>query len=143
MRVAAAGKQIDVTVAGKPFTSYHFDPAFARPFLYPVFGPGQHPVTRNYPMQQLLGEDHDHPHHRSWWTAYGEVNGVDDWSEERGHGFIRHQAFRSQTSGPVFGGFVAENLWTDPGARRCCVKPAPCASTTPATSDGWLTTTWR
>ncbi|MFL5516878.1 MAG: PmoA family protein, partial [Gemmatimonadales bacterium] len=112
--VTAAGKQLDVTLAGKPFTSYHYDNAFARPFLYPVLGPGQHPVTRNYPMQQLPGEDHDHPHHRSWWTAYGEVNGADDWSEERGHGFIRHQAFRSQTSGPVFGGFVAENLWTGP-----------------------------
>jgi hypothetical protein len=60
------------------------------------------------------GEDHDHPHHRSLWTAYGEVNGVDDWSEGRNHGWIRHQRFAEITSGPSFGGFVAENLWTGP-----------------------------
>lgn len=114
VQTAVAGKQLDITIDGKPFTSYHFDESLARPFLYPVLGPGQQPVTRSYPMQQLPAEDHDHPHHRSWWTAYGEVNQVDDWSEERGHGFIRHRRFLSQTSGPVFGGFVAESLWTAP-----------------------------
>jgi hypothetical protein len=117
VRVAGgAEKQLDVSIGGKPFTTYLYDSAFARPYFYPVLGPGGRPVTRNYPMKKdVPGETHDHPHHRSLWTAYGEVNGVDDWSESQGkHGWIRHQRFAEQTSGPAFGGFVAENLWTAP-----------------------------
>jgi Methane oxygenase PmoA len=114
VKEAEAGA-LDVLLHGKPFTRYHCAESFARPFCYPVLGPGGKPVTRNYPMRRdVPGETHDHPHHRSLWTAYGEVNGVDDWSEEPKHGFIRHQQFREQASGPVFGGFVAENLWSGP-----------------------------
>lgn len=99
-----------------PFTVYNFDPAIARPFFYPVFGPGGKPVTRNYPMKDLPEEkeakDHDHPHHRSFWTAYGEVNGVDDWSEGAKHGWIKHQKFLDRKEGSVFGGFTAASVWT-------------------------------
>jgi methane monooxygenase PmoA-like len=97
-----------------PFTTYNFDPAIARPFFYPVLGPGGKMVTRSYPMKKdVPGETKDHPHHRSLWTAYGEVNDVDDWSEAPGkHGWIKHQKFESRADGPVFGGFTATAVWT-------------------------------
>ena len=99
-----------------PLATYVADPKIPRPFFYPVLGPGGKMVTRNYPMKDVEGEQRDHPHHRSFWTAYGEVNDVDDWSEEvkpdHHHGYIRHQKFVSQTEGPVFGGFVATAIWT-------------------------------
>jgi hypothetical protein len=98
------------------FTTYHFEAALPRPFFYPVVGPGGRKVTRNYPMQDLAEEktakDQDHPHHRSFWTAYGEVNEVDDWSEGKGHGFIKHGKFETRSEGPVFGGFAASGVWT-------------------------------
>jgi hypothetical protein len=65
-------------------------------------------------MAEREGEARDHPHHRSLWSAYGDVNGVDDWSEEEGHGTIAHQAFVRQEQGPVFGGFTAGGLWQAP-----------------------------
>jgi hypothetical protein len=100
------------------FTVYNFDPAIARPFFYPVLGPGGKAVTRNYPMKRDVPEEtKDHPHHRSFWTAYGEVNGVDDWSEEKNHGFIKHQKFEGRNEGAVFGGFAATNLWTGPDGK--------------------------
>jgi len=94
------------------FTAYNFDPAIARPFFYPVLGPGGKMVTRNYPMKDVAGETKDHPHHRSFWTAYGEVNDVDDWSEMKNHGWIKHQKFENRSSGPVFAGFTSTSVWT-------------------------------
>src|SRR5690242_11523356 len=38
------------------FSVYNFDPAAARPFFYPVNGPGGKPMTRNYPMKDLPEE---------------------------------------------------------------------------------------
>src|SRR5207244_341923 len=80
----AGPKAVEILLPEGSFTTYNFDPALARPFFYPVAGPGGKHVTRNYPMQDLQEEkdakDHDHPHHRSFWTAYDEVNGTDNWS---------------------------------------------------------------
>ncbi|HEU4754204.1 MAG TPA: DUF6807 family protein, partial [Armatimonadota bacterium] len=96
------------------FTTYNFDPQYARPFFYPVLSPTGKRLTRSFPMENVPGETKDHPHHRSFWTAYGEVNGVDDWSEEKNHGFIRHQKFLKRQEGNAFGGFTASALWTGP-----------------------------
>ena len=38
-------------------------------------------MTRNWPMKNVENEEHDHPHHRSFWYAHGDVNGHDFWSE--------------------------------------------------------------
>lgn len=96
-----------------PFTAYNFDPKEPRPFFFPVHGPGGKRVTRSYPMQDVAGEERDHPHHRSFWTAYGEVNGVDDWSQMPNHGWIKHQKFTEKKEGAAFGGFTATSVWTD------------------------------
>jgi hypothetical protein len=106
------GRQVDVHVGGELFTSYHYDPGYARPFLYPLIGPYGQGITRNYPMvEDVPGEKHDHRHHRSLYTAFGEVNDVDDWSEGEGHGRIVHRAFGALESGAVYARVVAENDW--------------------------------
>jgi hypothetical protein len=64
-------------------------------------------------QSDVPGETTDHPHHRSLYTAFGEVNGVDNWTEQAGHGLTRHQTFTEIVSGAVFGRFIAQNLWTD------------------------------
>lgn len=111
----AGPHELAISLPEGPFTVYNTDPKIARPFCYPLNGPGGKGVTRGYPMKDIAGEARDHPHHRSFWTAYGEVNGVDDWSEAPGkHGFIRHQKFEERVSGPVFGGFRAAAVWTAP-----------------------------
>ncbi|MDQ3813708.1 MAG: PmoA family protein [Armatimonadota bacterium] len=94
------------------FSTYYYSPNAPRPYFWPVHGPGQKRVTRSYPMEQQEGEQKDHPHHRSLWTAFDEVNGTNNWAETEGHGWTRHQEFVRQEQGPVFGGFTARNLWT-------------------------------
>jgi hypothetical protein len=106
------GQRVEVRIGGALLTSYHYGQVYARPFLYPVVGPYGQGITRSYPMvEDVPGEKHDHPHHRSLYTAFGEVNGVDDWSEGKGHGRIAHQGFAALESGPVYGRIVAENEW--------------------------------
>ena len=75
-----------VNVAGKRFTEYDFQ-KYARPIFFPVFGAGQVPMTRGYPMREIAGEASDHPHHKSIWFAHGAVDGIDFWKEA---GSIKH-----------------------------------------------------
>ena len=105
--------QIDVIMDDALFTSYRFSASYARPFLYPVMGPFAHGITRNYPMvENIPGETSDHPHHKSLYTAFGDVNGLNDWDEvEEDHGRIVHQAFEVLEGGPVYGRIVARNNW--------------------------------
>lgn len=105
---------IAVNINGELFTRYHYGADVVRPFLYPVIGPYGATVTRHYPMADVPGEKRDHPHHRSVWFTHGDVNGVDNWSELKDHGYTRHQQFtRPPVGGAVFGEFEAANQWTD------------------------------
>jgi len=111
--------KVDVAVRGKPFTSYHYAHQWVRPFLHPVTGPSGTLVTRNWPVVEgVKGEHTDHVHHKSIWVAHGECNRVDNWSEEQGHGWQRHRAFRSLVSGPVFGEIAARNDWCTNADRK-------------------------
>lgn len=106
------GGKLEVRIGGKLFTRCHYGDEWPRPFLYPFIGPGDTPVTRSYPMRDdVEGEMRDHPHHRSVWVAYGEVNGTDNWSEGEGHAYIRHRKFEEVTGGPVFGRIRSVNSW--------------------------------
>lgn len=76
-----APDKITVEIDGTLFTELHFGTNASRPYLYPIIGPDGARMTRHWPMEQLAGEDHDHPHHRSFWWAHGEMNAQDFWSE--------------------------------------------------------------
>jgi Family of unknown function (DUF6807) len=135
--------KINVTIDGKPFTTFHHNKTESRPYLYPVFGPTLDPVTRNWPMKDVREEkdakptQQDHDHHRSFWTAHGDVRtpahpdkGIDYWATDRrdkdgkvihspGHGWQRVTRIVRAVSGPVFGEIVAEVDWmTDEGKRE-------------------------
>src|SRR5262249_8124372 len=51
--------QIDIFVGGGPFASYHFDPAVAKPYLSSLRSARGTVVTREFPMTNINGEDHD------------------------------------------------------------------------------------
>lgn len=108
-----------MVIRGTLFTSYHFDNKWVRPFLHPLIGPGGSRVTRNWPIDpRVKGERRDHKHHKSIWVAHGDCDGVDNWSEERGHGYQRHRKFSQIVSGPVFGEFEARVDWCDGRNRK-------------------------
>ncbi len=76
------GRQIDVLIGGKPFTTYYFGPEAPKPYLHPLRSAQGIIVTRGFPMRKdITGESTDHPHHRAMFFAHGEINGIDFWGE--------------------------------------------------------------
>lgn len=110
--------RLRVEVNGQLFTEYYFKDV-PRPYCYPLIGPGELPMTRNWPMKNVEGEEHDHPHHRSLWFTHGAVNGVDFWSEAKGFGKIVHEKFDEIKSGKV-GIIKSRNHWVASDGKLIC-----------------------
>ena len=79
VRLERHDDRVDVTIDGKPFTSYRFT-GHCKPILFPILSPAGTGLTRQWPMVKgVAGEPHDHPHHESLWFMHGKVNGLDFW----------------------------------------------------------------
>lgn len=102
--------RVKVQVDGKLFTEYYFANV-PRPFCYPIIGPGEAAMTRNFPMKDVADEDRDHKHHRALWYSHGAVNGHDFWAETDKAGKIVHDKFLSVESGQDSGTIRAVNKW--------------------------------
>src|SRR5215212_6033958 len=72
-----AARRVDVSIGGKPFTSYIWPERLKKPVLYPLRTASGTLVTRGWPFDPRPGERIDHPHHVGLWFDYGDVNGVD------------------------------------------------------------------
>ena len=63
-------KLLSVRIGEELFTMFDYG-NFDKPILFPVYGPGQIGMTRNWPMNDsVAGEAHDHPHHKSMWISH-------------------------------------------------------------------------
>jgi len=107
--------QLEIFLNGEHVTSYIFNEAYERPFLYPVIGPDGLPVTRSIPN---FG---DHPHHKGIGLALGDVSGekgkpgVNFWGlgtiGNPEHGRVIHERFTRLEQGPIFARIREENVW--------------------------------
>src|SRR6476660_2041127 len=94
--------KIDFMAGDDLITTYHTG-GFAKPIFWPLNAPGNVPLTRSWPMDKNIeGESTDHIHQKSAWFCHGDVipqgielkhkirgvDGVDFWSEAKGHGKI-------------------------------------------------------
>ncbi len=112
---------VHVLLGGEPFTTYHYADG-AKPYFYPVLGPGGASMTRGWPMVEGgTGEDHDHPHQRSLWYAHGDVNGHDFWAEGEGHGRIEHRAIDTVKAGAT-GLLRVKNDWVAADGTLICTE---------------------
>ncbi|NBX28961.1 hypothetical protein EBR04_00655 [bacterium] len=110
--------RVDVTIDGKPFTSYVFT-GHRKPILFPILSPAGTGLTRQWPMMKgVAGEPHDHPHHESLWFMHGKVNGIDFWlshpeAEKPDHRTgPRVEQTKLETSGPGRPAVIeTENRW--------------------------------
>jgi len=75
-----ARRRVDVTIDGKPFTSYIWPTTLKKPTLYPLRTAKGTIVTRGFPLEPRQGERVDHPHHVGLWLNHGDVNGLDFWN---------------------------------------------------------------
>jgi methane monooxygenase PmoA-like len=106
-----AERRVDITIGGKPFTSYIWPTTLKKPTLYPLLTAAGHVVTRGFPLDPRKGERVDHPHHVGLWFNHGDVNGFDFWNNSEAikaadapkYGTIVHKkigAIKSSTNGP-------------------------------------------
>jgi hypothetical protein len=104
---------VKVEIDGKPFTVYHFaagdDVNFHRPFAYPVLAADGQAVTSD----QCVTNPKEHPHHRSFWVAHGDVNGVDHWSHAPGKAAMQRHVKFDKLEGDTM---VEEVVWEGLGA---------------------------
>jgi hypothetical protein len=82
VKITQGDNHIDVSIDGKPYTTYFYGPDVPKPYLYPLRAPSGVSVVRSYPMETVAGESTDHQHHRSVWFAHSKVNGYDYWNNE-------------------------------------------------------------
>ena len=118
VRVDDAARRVDVTIGGKPFTSYIWPEAVKKPVLYPIRDAHGTIVTRGWPIEPRPGERVDHPHHVGLWLNYENVNGIDFWNNSSAikpedapkMGTIRHRRIVTAKGGDR-GELVAESDW--------------------------------
>src|ERR1041385_5392317 len=134
VQITKQDDRLRVEINGSLFTEYFFKNV-PRPYCYPVIGPGDSPMTRNWPMQSPPDEEHDHPHHRSLWYAHGSVNGIDFWSEAKNFGKIVHQSFSEIQSGSKVGVIKSKNDWMNPNGTRVCTDERTMRIYAPAADD--------
>ncbi|ADV83510.1 PmoA family protein [Terriglobus saanensis] len=80
------GNAVEVTIGGKFFTTYHFDPKIAKAYLQPLRTANGVVVTRGYPVMETIPAGHEHdrgfePHQRPLYFAHGDINGYNFWAE--------------------------------------------------------------
>jgi hypothetical protein len=126
--------RLRVEINGRLFTEYFFKDV-PRPYCYPLIGPGEAAMTRNWPMKTTPDEDHDHPHHRSFWFAHGMVNGHDFWSEEKNFGKIVHQGFDEIKSGRSVGVIKSHDQWIAADGTLVCTDERVLRIHAPASPD--------
>jgi hypothetical protein len=120
------GKQVDVMVDGKPFTTYLQPEGVKKPVLWPVISPAGNAVTRSFPLAKMEGERVDHPHHIGIWLNYGDVNGLDFWNNSTaipadkasGYGTIVHKSIDKIKNGKKKGVLAVSADWIDSQSRK-------------------------
>jgi hypothetical protein len=75
-----ANRRVDITIDGKPFTSYIWPTTLKKPVLFPIVDADGVTITRGWPLAPRPGERTDHPHHDGLWFNYSNVNGFDFWN---------------------------------------------------------------
>ena len=112
-------RTVDVSIDGKPFTSYIWPTTLKKPVLYPLRTAKGTIVTRGFPLEQRPGERVDHPHHAGLWFNYESVNGIDFWNNSDAikpenapkMGTIVHRSIVSAKSGSQQGELSVETEW--------------------------------
>ena len=117
--IERAESHVSVTIDGKPFTTLYCGPETGKPYLHPLRSASGTIVTRHYPMENVPGETHDHPHQRGLWFSHGNVNGFDFWANEPSqHGGkntrIALKSLGRTASGSKSGTIEATFDWLDP-----------------------------
>lgn len=131
LTATATKEAVEFKDGDKLVTRYHVGEGVAKPYLWPVHAPGEVAVTRAWPLEKgKPGETTDHVHQKSAWFCHGDVipdgvelktksadkhvQGVDFWSETKGHGRIVCVEVGKPESGKAGASVATRNEWRTP-----------------------------
>ena len=114
-----AGDALEVLIDDVPFTTYHYNKEQRKPYLWPVLSDGTVGITRDYPMGEGLMTE-DHPHQKSFWSSYGDVNGADCWDERNEKAGYEVSDEVTYGSGDGYGWIHAKNTWQSADKKPVC-----------------------
>jgi hypothetical protein len=123
-------RRVDITIDGRPFTSYIYPTTIKKPVLFPIRTAKGTLVTRGFPIEPRKGERVDHPHHVGLWFNYGDVNGLDFWNNSDDipaarapkMGTIVHTRVVEAKGGSDRGDLVVESEWRHPDGRALLLE---------------------
>ena len=87
VKLTRNGNSIDVSIGGKPFTTYHFESEYSKSFLQPLRTANGIIVTRGIPIGNIIPAEHEHdkalePHQRAMYFGHGDIDGDSFWIEK-------------------------------------------------------------
>ena len=107
-------KQLDdrvrVEINGQLFTEYYFKDV-TKPYCYPIIGPTGAGMTRDWPMKNTPGEEHDHLHHTGLWFGHQKVNGYNFWSAGPTLGKVIQESLTTTNTGKDSAAITTVNRW--------------------------------
>lgn len=117
---SATENRVDVSIGGKPFTSFLYPDSLEKPVLFPLRAANGTVVTRGFPLTPKEGDPTDHPHHIGMWFNFENVNGLDFWNnsyaipanKKSQYGWIRTDKVL-ETSGGKTGRLAYHANWTN------------------------------
>lgn len=89
--------RVDVSIGGKPFTTYYVLPDVAKPYMMPLRTASGVVITRDFPVgNDASGGDPKassfEPHQRPLYWGHGNIDGLDFWQEQVfDHYYTDHQ----------------------------------------------------
>jgi len=100
------GNEVEVLIAGQPFTTYHFSADVAKPYFQPLRSAQGTIVTREFPNGNTVPPEHLkdrslEPHQRPMFFGHGNIDGIDFWGEA---------AFPRYSDDTVFGRAIFRKL---------------------------------
>jgi Methane oxygenase PmoA len=110
VQITQLPNSLRVEINGRLFTEYHFKDV-SKPYCYPLIGPTGAGMTRDWPMKDTPGEEHDHPHHQGLWFGHQIVNGYNFWTVAPTSGKIVQESLVVATSGKDSGSITTQNKW--------------------------------
>jgi len=109
---------VEVMKDGKVVARYVYKDT-PKPYIYPLLAPSGEAVTREFPAQQdAAGKPADHPHHRSMWLAFGNVNGIDFWADGEKMGKIVQTSIQFDSVSPGYWNIHTTNDWIGPDGKK-------------------------
>lgn len=123
--VKTAKDRIDFLIGGELATRYLVE-GYSKPVFWPIYAPGNIPLTRSWPLDKSNAKEAtDHVHQKSVWFCHGDVipegleikqkikgvEGIDFWSEAKGHGDIVCTHVGEPKAGKNSVQFFTKNEW--------------------------------